>query len=378
MAKKLFNLIIILIMLLPLNGCWDAREINKRAIVTAVVLDKKGDKYDFYLEIANTDSSGSNGNSNTGDAPKYRIIKGEGATLPKAREDLERQLDKPIYLSSIRTLILTENINGDDLVDYFNRLRENVDYRKKVMTVTTTEDPEELFKTLNDEGISVGFYAEDLILDIEREGQTFLRSTMRLIENISNVYSCFIVPRIGLNNKSLGLEGYAVVGGKHFIGFIPKVECHGLIYLKNPHAKWTYVLDYEGTEYTVLAELKSKKIKPKYANGKISYDMEFKINGNLMYYNKPVPDLAPPETLRKLEEILEDKIKMDINDAINTAKNIFNWDYLSFDDEFYISYPAIYRKLDWRREFSKININLNVHATIKAKSLRDYNHKAGE
>ena len=145
--KKLICLCMLLLALTPLlSGCMDALDINKKFIVTTVAVDKKDGEIWLYAEIANIQAgqSGSSGGS-SGGGQKYILIKGHGKTIFESRLNLDRQLDQPIYLGGVRTLIMTKNYAAEDMVEYLYRLRADETYRKRVITVTIAGDLDELF-----------------------------------------------------------------------------------------------------------------------------------------------------------------------------------------------------------------------------------------
>ena len=142
MLKKAVSLATVLCLLL--SGCWDAKDINDQNIVTTILLDKVLDRYVFYIEIANTDSSGksSGEGGGSGGGDNYVIVKAEGSSIVEAGNALERKLDQPLFLGATRALILTDNLASYDVSEYFNRIRADIRYRKKVLTVTTSCVPE--------------------------------------------------------------------------------------------------------------------------------------------------------------------------------------------------------------------------------------------
>ncbi|HNX13321.1 MAG TPA: hypothetical protein PK854_09655 [Oscillospiraceae bacterium] len=129
--KKTLCFLLIFIVLAALTGCaGDFKDINEKSIVTAVAVDKKGDEIYIFVEIANIKASGKS-ESKSGTGKKYILYISHGKTITEAREDLDRQLDKTVYLSAVRSLILTENFAKEYLVDYLYRLRADETYRKK-------------------------------------------------------------------------------------------------------------------------------------------------------------------------------------------------------------------------------------------------------
>lgn len=363
----------ILMLILPACGCTalDSKDINKKSILTAVAVDKKGDEFYFYVEIANIEA-GTNSESKGGTGKKYTLVIGHGKTIPEARENLDRQIDKQIYLSAVRVLVLTENFAKDNLVEYLYRLRADELYRKKTFTVITREDPEVLFKTCNDRDLSVGFYTEDLLKTLEENGESFTRTTTRLLENLSNHYTGILLPCIGLQEQNISLVGYSVVNGSTIVGFIPAQTSKGMIFIKADKPQFNYVMPYKNNQFTIQVKLKKRKVKPTYKNDEIHFEMSFEFDATLMYGDKRTPYHFTETDQANVTRSLEEMLKTELTEAVLLAQDYYKSDYLQFDDEFRIKYPSQFDKMDWQTEFEKATFSIDVKVVLSNTWMMDY------
>ncbi len=120
-ALTKFGLVVAFILLTTaFTEAGDSRDINDKLIVTNIAVDKKDGEIWFYLEFANIQQGQSSGGGG-GSGQQYSTVKGRGKTLTEARANLNRQLDKPIFLSTARTLLLTEDFAREHLVEYLYR-----------------------------------------------------------------------------------------------------------------------------------------------------------------------------------------------------------------------------------------------------------------
>lgn len=355
-----------------LTGCWDLKDINKKMIIITVINDKKDNEYYFYLEIANTEASSSDETKKNGAGKKYMYVTGHGKTIIEARNNLDYQLNRPVYLSAIKTFIFTENFAKEDLVEYLYRLRNNENYRKKMIILTTKEDPEELLKILNERDLSVGIAADELLTTLKESGKSFLRPTLQLLEHFSSNHTCFLISCIGVQDKNIALKGYSVLDGTKVDGYIPIEESKGIIYLKGEKIKFQYIIPYKDINYTVEATLKKRDIKPKYENGKISFDVKFDIEATIKYGDKKIPYNLNYEDITKMSEILKATMKTEIANAIDRSQNEFKCDYLEFSDEFRIHYPNDFKEMDWQKEYPDANIQTDINIDLKVSKKMDY------
>lgn len=370
-SKILLILTVMIILTVIVSGCADSKDINEKRILTAVAIDKKNNEIYLYSEIANIEEA----NKSEGVSKKYIYVKSHGTTIPKARENLDRELDKQTYVSGIRTLILSENFAKEDLVEYLYRDRADELYRKKVVTVITKEDPEKLFKISNQKHISVGFSIEEMLKTLEEAGGSFSRTTSQLIENLSKRYSGFLLPCIGLQGNENSLIGYSVVNNTTIDGFIPAEGSKGMVFIKTDKPKFDYIVPYKDNKFTIEVSLKKRKIKPYYVNGKINFGMKFDFEAKLMYGDKKVPYNFDNAANAEITKILTDQLKNEITDAVEQAQKKFKCDYFQFNDEFRIKFPVEFEKMDWQNEFSKASFNVDVKVKLSETWMMDYETK---
>jgi spore germination protein KC len=370
--KRLISLLAVLVLALLFGGCWDFMDIDEKAIVTTVLLDKQGEQFVIYVEISDSEVMSTNTSNSTGKSP-YLIYEGAGDSLADARDQLNKQIEKPLYLGAVRALILTNNLTEDDVAEYFNRLRAIPEYRKKIITVTTYESPDELF-SLFEYTKSVGFYIEELISSLVENGHSFYRSTNWFIEILSSKNSNFLIPSFGIQDKTLALTGYTIIHDNQSIGFIPFEETSGLLYMKAENAQEKYKVVCEDVTFTVEAKLSDKKIEVLYEEGHIQFTLQFKFQAEVCYANVRVPQTVDETVLQKLTETLHQMLVNEIQDTITLSQQTFDSDYLSFHNEFQLKYPEDYMDMDWDEEYKNVETTVDVLVDLDTQNMMDYSY----
>jgi spore germination protein KC len=361
-----------LLLAVLISGCSDSVDINDKLIVTTIACDKKAGEIWLYIEIANIQVSqgGEAGGGSTGD--KYILIKGHGKTLTEARINLERQSDQPLYLSGARTLLITENFAKEDLVEYLYRLRADETYRKKVITIITREDPEKLFNALRERNDSVGYSIEHTIKTLDESGESFSRSTARLLENLSSTYTGILIPCIGLQDKEISLVGYSVVNGNKVTDFISIDASKGLVMLKAEKAKSHFVVPYKKFLFTVETTLTKRKVRAFYVDGKINFAAILAFKAKVMYGDKKTPYNLDDNATQEMTTTLKEMIEKELLAAVEQAQKKYKTDYLQLDDTFRIKYPIAFEKMDWQNEFLKANITIDTKVVLSTTYMMDY------
>jgi Ger(x)C family germination protein len=370
--EKRFKAVAMMILLFVLlTGCADSVDINDKLIVTTIIFDKKDGDIWYYLEIADTAASQSKDTGSSA-SDKYFVMKGHGKTLVEVRDNLDTQLDKPLYLSGVRALVFTESFAKEHLVEYLYRFRVDETYRKKGLTVITKEEPEEMFKSAHEKNDSVGFQIEGILKTLEKTGKSFSRTTIRLLENLSSEYTGFLIPCVGLRHENLALIGYSVVSGPAVTGFIPLEESTGMTFLKTDKPKFHFIVPYNDMNFTIEVVLTKRKIKPSYENGKISFDIGMDCKAEVLYGDKKTPYYFEETAAAEVAETLSGMLKEQFSDAITRAQKEFSCDYLQFDDVFRVKYPVEFESMDWQKEFPGTSMNMDVKVELSTRWGLDY------
>ena len=120
--------IILLIICLSLCGCNDYAELNKLSLVTAAAIDKKEDKYEVTLLIANSpkqDTSAKEGEAKT------TVYKAKGKTIAQSIKNIDKKTPKQLYFSHINVVVISEEIGKEGFLKIADWLIRNPQTRNR-------------------------------------------------------------------------------------------------------------------------------------------------------------------------------------------------------------------------------------------------------
>ena len=354
--------------ILLVTGCWDAINIIDQSFITMVILDKQGEEFTFIIEIPKITPAGSNGGTK---GPKVTFVKGSGSSFVKARDSLDEKVDKPLYLGTTRTLIITENASKNDLPEYLFRLREDFTYRQKIILTTTREDPAILTEAENENETPSGYSIDDNLISLNNSGLTFAKTTASYVEDILSNRG-FVVHCIGLENKQLTLVGYSVFRDGKNIGFIPVENARGLVFMLAQKPAFFYRVPYGEEHATVEVELTQKKIVPSYQDGTIRFSVQIKFKGDVQYFSQvalfPLDEQKMKEIKLNLTQVLQEEIQK----TIDQSQKEFQSDYLMFCESLRLAYPEVYDKLDFGQVYPNVQIEVSTSLDVSISPKMDY------
>ena len=119
------KLLIPILFLFILTGCWNYRELNDLAIATGIAIDKSEDGFEVSVLISNARKaqvSTKEGESQTS------VYSENGKTITEALRNINLKFPKEIYIGHLSVIVINEEIAKEGLypiLDYFLREPES-------------------------------------------------------------------------------------------------------------------------------------------------------------------------------------------------------------------------------------------------------------
>jgi spore germination protein KC len=374
MRARCFKIICIVLAVMLTGGCWDSINLEDREICTAVIVDKEEGGYAFWVEVAAITSFVQNPSSEMGNLkqPMTNAVSAQGKTLADAREALDRELNKPVFIGAVQALIMTQRMAENGIEEYLYRVRQMTDYRKTMDIIVTPDDPAEFLNTKPENASAVGFAIEYTLESQYEQGRTIHISLAEVLEKLACKNTCYIANFMSGKSGQLTLIGYAVFRGSKMIGSIPIEKSRGIVYLScDSVPEFRYVVPTGDTVVTVRAIRKGISTEVEYKDGKIHFYIDLHINATGLYSQRG--DYITYQMQDEMKRSLGDMIAKDVYDAIITSRDEFSSDYMSFSETFRIKYPDIYDSMDWDKEFKNAEFSINVDIQLGPDKTLDYN-----
>ena len=347
------------------TGCWDARDINDKALITLVVTDRQDDKFVFYVEVPNLAvGQGSEAGANQ---EQYSILSGAGSTYAEARRQLDAQMDKPIFLGTVRALILTEKLASFGIEEYFYRMQAMADYRRALDVVTTRCTPADLLSSEPENNISTGYEIDETINSLTNSGKV-VSFTVSDVMDFLYEHRSFVLINMDLINGRLAYDGYSIIRDGKYEGFIPLEEAKALVWLLGSNGLRNYTVQADSYLATVEVRLANRSIKAGYKNGQVSFDINLSYNSQVLYLDKNI--LFDARQAALIKNKLQTQLRDEIAGTISRSRAL-RCDYLGMEDYFRIAYPTEFSKLDWSDAYGNAIINISVNSTLDPGGMTD-------
>lgn len=380
---------LIFIFFILFTGCWNYRELNDLAITTAIAIDKKDDKYEVSILVANAKK---NNSTSLGNSESETIVySGTGKNISEALNEIDLISPKKLYIEHLSILVISKEIAEEGLInvlDYFLRNSESTkrfqivlaDNAKNVIKVLKPLEAypassiSKNFKLSNESQAKsvLTLYSEFLYKYMEK-GLNPILPTISIIGNVKN----------GSQNKSLEqttpsaitkLDNMAIFKDDKLVALANKNESKAINIINNKIDQMNIYLKCNDSTTTI--KILDLNTKIKIVDFKeLKYRIIVSAEGSIME-DTCNDDLANNKNMEKLQRKTENQIKKMIKKGIRVAKK-YETDIYGFGNLLYKKHPNEFEKYkDWDKGgFKNTNIDISVKVNIRFKGSAKKNIK---
>ena len=373
------KLLLILITLTFLTGCYNYRELNDLAIVTAVSISKEKDNYNIAVQVVNPKKDQDTSSSNE---PDFIVYKSKGETLQAAFESLVKESPKRMYKTQMQILIIDEKMAKNNIKEVFEYLARDPEIRNEFNVLIGKSD--NILETLTPlDNLSSQNILDSLKASSKYLGNTNLLTFNELLSDYQNEKTEMAIPVIKLTSQknkddkntekilekttttpAIVLDNISIFKDNKLIGYLSTKETVSYNFINNNINLKKIKKDYQNNKYIDYKILKSKsklEVTPK----KHTITLTIKGNAEINEATYNI-DLSKEKNIKKLEKSLNKRLEKMITSSFNSTRKKYNSDIYGFEDLYYKKDPKYYNKIkkDWdSKEFQKIK--LKVKSNIK-------------
>lgn len=374
MIKKIF----IISILFLLTGCYDQKELNTIAIMTATEINKIDNEYIVNVQVVNPQSSDKTVNIQ---AP-FIMYEGKGKTIHEAYRQIKLQSSRYLYPNHMEILIVNQNLAKEDIseiIDFYLRIPDVrtefnvlIGKNENILNITTPID--------DVSGLS--------IVDTMKTNNKYLGITnfvtfndfakMNLNKNLEIILPS--IEAIDYNEKSETTENtestkikslyklgnLAIFKDNKLKGYLTEDESISYNIIKNKVEAILITYECEKDKYMTI---EATDIKSNINTKNKEINIKVEMTGNINETRCNIP-LNNEENIKKLEQDIKEYIDNKIETSINNIRKTYNSDVFGFLDLIYKKDYNTYKEIKntWNtEEYQKINININSSINIIGK-----------
>lgn len=363
---KIIVFIIIALMIVPLlSGCWDYKEINELAIVSGMAVDRNRDNGNFIItaEIVSAQQGGFSA----------EIYESQGKTIFESIRNIILKTGKKLYWSHAKVGIISEDIAREGIVSVLDWIERDPEVRSNMrLFISREERASEVFYSYAPIEDNVSFQLEKIIESSENIKKVPDTDTWEFINDLSSDGISAVLPVVYLvkhKNKTLPqVNDTAVFKGDKLVGYLNGIESQAFLLVKSEVKGGIIpVENIAGGEDDVSLEIAGSKseVKPVYKSGKLKFKIGVEIDTSIGEIEGDM-NVIEGEGQIELKEQAEDYIRKNIEGVIEKLQKEFQSDIFGFGKIVNKKLPGYWRRVseNWEEEFSGLDTEVDVNINI--------------
>ena len=376
------KIILMIIPLLLLTGCWNYNELNNIAIATGIAIDKIDNQYEITYLISNakkTEVSAKEGE------PGITTYSGVGDTIQEAMNDVKLKMPFTPYNGHIVVTIISDKIAQEgitDVLDIAARDTESRDFfylllskdieAKKVLEIispletmpsqTLASDIETLNKTSS---LIYKITYNDFMYTLLEEGKNPILNSVTILGNIEEGNDEKNLTKT-TPESTIKIDTIGIFKKDKLLGWTDNDENEAINILNNK-TDGIYIKTKCEDNY-VISYIKGLKTKTKIDidNNKVKVDITG--DGTILEANCNI-DLKDPKVTEELEANIKKRMEEIINKGTNLVQKELNSDVLGYGMLVHKKNPKKWKEIknNWDEIFKNLEIEPNIKINIKSK-----------
>ena len=339
------KILILISLLLIISGCYNYKELNNYAIVTAISIDKAKKGYEVSIDVSNYQTND--------EKRSNAIYSGVGKTIDEAFREIELILPKEIYIGHLSILLISDEVAKDGIDHILNYFLQKSDSQKnffialskdcKAKSVLATNSKLSQFPSQN--------LTNNIKITKKSQGSVSTITFNSLLYKLVNDGTNPTVPSFEISDNNTKLSSLGIFKEDKLVSWASEEESIGINILNNNIENLNIKINNESFDIQNLTTTK-------------------KVNTNKVDINIKAKAISKEQINNpKIKKNIESEIKQYVLKAINKAKDedtdIFNIGLI-----YYQNYPNKFNKIkNWNEYFKNIEFKIKINVDINPNNL---------
>lgn len=368
--KKIIAVLQIVLLLVPLSGCWNYREIETLSVVSGIAIDKGQNGYKYHMTFECLNMSGGQGESGA----KPIVIETDGDTIFDAVRKALSESDKKLYFSDCKIVVLSSQLAEEGILpilDWFMRdaeMRVTIDF-----LISKEKTAGEILRQTSQSKESLSFQIFGMLKEAAKLDAQGPQVPLYKINNILNTAGVdLILPSIQVKKSeggsTLELGENAIFRGDKLVGWLKKEQCKYFMFIDNEISGGLLLTGLNSGENNITLEILSSKttVVPTVSNGTVT--MKIDIHTTVAYAEaNSEKNYLEKNSVETIEKCADKTLKSGVENVISTMQKQYGSDIFGFGDMIDKDLPDDWDKLEknWDKTFSSIKYNVNADVKIE-------------
>lgn len=368
-VKRLFLILIALVSLVAISGCWNYVEVDDLSIVAGVAIDKNPADGKLLITTELIDTKGGTKQTQAG----YKTISLSGDTMFEVVRNMISMTGKKLFWSHAKVIIISEEVaRSDGVIRFIDWYTRDTETRADVFIFVSKEKTAREILDLQSTMESItSFELAQMMRDEKYVSSAPTVEIWDFIDKLESRGKCAIAPLVYIhhNDKESGerVNGTAVFSKDRMVGTLSEEESKYMLFAKNDIKGGVLPVNDETGIPTFSLEIISNetKIKPLLTNEGIQIQINTVTHTGLdevMSSN----GLSDFQSQKAIEQRAEEELEKNILKVIYKVQQEYRSDIFGFGEIIHEQLPKTWKEMDdtWENEFSKLKFTVQSKVMI--------------
>ncbi|MEC0092205.1 Ger(x)C family spore germination protein [Paenibacillus macquariensis] len=345
----------IVVSLALLSGCWDSKEIENMAYVTALGFDYVDGKYKAYAQILNFSNIAKNEGAEIGKVVPAWIGQGEGTTVSDAVNSLYATSQNRIFWGHVRTIVCSENLlkQGTKIQDVYSAVNRYREIRYNILIYGTKEPIAKIFALKSILNFSP---IESILSTPDQVYKQFsiikpIFSYKAIADSSEGTGSC-ILPSLSIDTGTwledekekslLKMNGAYLLKYRKYLGWLTDEDLKGARWLQKGIDRVPINVPTDEPKANMVILNPRNDVSPIIVNGKVQYNIKVSVEAFLNELLEPLSD-------HNLKKETSEAIVAEIQHTFEKGLRIKS-DVLNLEDSLFRSNPRKWNEIHQGKE----------------------------
>lgn len=358
--QKSIKIISVLAITVLLTSCYDKIELEDRALVISMGIDKDDDEFSLAMEIPSKLESDEENNKNN-------VKEASAASVNSAMRKIDAYSGQKLYYGHTKACIIGKDILEDEKMfkETVDGLERNREISRKLIILATKDDADEIYEAKTDNEALTGIFINDFYKNnIKTLGITFRQDLEGIIQQLLSS-SNTVIPEIENEEGKLKISSMAVLKNYKLAGFLNEEETRGFLWLCDYPVGGEITVPFENTNSALKISKKETKLNTE-KNDEGFYEINCSINieGNIEEYTLSENIFVDSNKYKILQNEYAEVIKKETENTFGIIQKEYKADIIGFGEMIrkghYEDYNKMNGKTDYAFEEAVLNVNVNV------------------
>ena len=375
MNRPLWKAAACALLCLCLSGCWDRREVNDVAIVSAMAVDKAGDnkiRLAIQFPLAGQLGGPGGGGGGTSGGKSWYVDSAVGISLKEASDRLQKSLSRQQYYAHRRVIILGEALAREGISPHLDIAFRSAQNRLTALVVLAKGNAVDVLNSDASLEQQPGEMVRELTVNSMKHPRTVKHMVEALVNDgvdVSTPY--YISDKTAIGDKGetkqrITLEGMAVFRDDKLAGLLKGEHAQGLLWAMNQVRRPGISVSPPDSDQFISIQFTetSAKLKPEIEGDKIRMKVILRAIGHV--YENQTGYHARGDNLEQLTQIVSDKLKSNVEKSIKMTQE-YRSDPCGFGDAIFQKSPSAWKKIkdNWKEVYSGMEVQVEPHVNLE-------------